>query len=320
VTSLPELVQSTPPGTTRRGTLTVPLNPDTTLPFIVVRGALEGPLLLVTAGVHGAEYASIEAAYRLGKLEASALRGALVLLPIVNPTAFFQRSIYVNPVDGKNLNRMFPGRAGGTYAERLAFWLHEQQFRHAHALLDLHGGDLVEALEPFTIYTRDHEPSRQLGRAFGLPHLVPGSSPGVSIGVALTHSIPAIVAEAGGQGIWADEHVQWLVDGCHRVMAYLGMSDNAPETGEVTEYAEFAWLRAPSAGLWRPVVTVGQYVERGERIGTLSDLLDDDATTFVAPEAGTVLFLVSSLAMNEGDPLVGIGAGAIPTPAGPLPD
>ncbi len=312
MTSLPELVHSTSPGTTRRGTLTVPLNPDTTIPFIIVRGPLDGPTLLVTAGVHGAEYASIEAAYRLGRLEASPLRGTLVLLPIVNPTAFFQRSIYVNPVDGKNLNRMFPGRAGGTYAERLAFWLHEQQFRHADALLDLHGGDLVEALEPFSIYTRDHEPSRQLGRAFGLPHLVPGSSPGVSIGVAHTHSIPAIVAEAGGQGLWADQQVQWLVDGCRRVMAYLGMADSVAETVDVTEYAEFAWLRAPDAGLWRPVVTAGQPVEQGELIGTLSDLADHEATRLTAPKAGIVLFLVSSLAMNEGDPLVGIGTGASP--------
>jgi len=311
VTSLPELVQSTLLGTTRRGTLTVPLNPDTTIPFIVVRGPLEGPILLVTAGVHGAEYASIEAAYRLGKTEASTLRGAIVLLPLVNPTAFFQRSIYVNPIDGKNLNRMFPGRAGGTYAERLAFWLHEQQFRHADALVDLHGGDLVEALEPFTIYPRNHEPSRQLGRAFGLPHLVPGSSPGVSSSVAQTHSIPAIIAETGGQGIWTDQDVQWLVDGCHRVMAYLGMSKTAPETGAVTEYAEFAWLRAPSAGLWRPIVTVGQSVEQGEHIGTLSDLADNDPMTLTAPKAGIVLFLVSSLAMNEGDPLVGIGAGPL---------
>jgi predicted deacylase len=312
VTSLPELVHSTSPGTTRRGTLTVPLNPDTTLPFIIVRGSQEGPILLVTAGVHGAEYASIEAAYRLGRIEASSLSGTLVLLPLVNPTAFFQRSIYVNPVDGKNLNRVFPGRAGGTYAERLAFWLHEQQFRHADALIDLHGGDLVEALEPFTIYTRDHEPSRQLGRAFGLPHLVPGSSPGVSIGVAHTHSVPAIIAEAGGQGLWADRQVQWLVDGCRRVMAYLGISnDGGTETVDVTEHAEFAWLRAPNAGLWRPAVTVGQQVEEGDLIGTLSDLAENDTATFTAPRAGVVLFLVSSLAMNGGDPLVGIGVGAL---------
>jgi len=94
-------------------------------------------------------------------------------------------------------------------------------------------------------------------------------------------------------------------------MAYLGMSKTAPVSGAVTEYAEFAWLRAPSAGLWRPIVTVGQSVEQGEHIGTLSDLADNDPTTLTAPKAGIVLFLVSSLAMNEGDPLVGIGAGPL---------
>ncbi|GMA15352.1 succinylglutamate desuccinylase (plasmid) [Deinococcus metallilatus] len=304
-----DLIQSTEPGTARRVLLDVPLTPTTALPAIVVRGREDGLTLLVTAGVHGAEYASIEAAYRLAGTRAEELRGTLVVLPIVNPNAFYQRSIYVNPIDGRNLNRMFPGRQGGTYAERLAYWLHETYLTHADAYLDLHGGDLVEALEPFSIYARGHEPSRQLALAFGLPHLVASDSSGMSYEVSRTHGVPAIIAEAGGQGQWEARDVQLLVDGGRRVMAHLGMlGETSPERQAVAEYDTFAWLRASASGLWSPAVRAGQQVGRGETVGILRDLLGRELETYPAPASGVVLFCVSSLAMNEGDPLVGIGA------------
>ncbi|AFZ69678.1 succinylglutamate desuccinylase/aspartoacylase family protein [Deinococcus peraridilitoris] len=309
MTSLPALLEATKPGTTHHGFLTAPVNPATQISVHVIRGPHPGPTLLITAGVHGAEYASIEAAYQMARTDPLNLTGTLVVLPIVNPTAFFERSIYINPIDGKNLNRMFPGRAQGTYAERLAYWLHEHYLTRTDALLDLHGGDLVEALEPFSVYTRDHQPSRDLGRAFGLPHLLPSSSAGVSISIATSHNIPAIIAEAGGQGRWTTQDVRRLTDGCFRVMTSLGMITGAAEALPITEHHEFAWLHAPRAGLWRPQVTVGEHVQAGQHLGTLSSLLDSEQQTFMAPNAGVVLFLVSSLAMNEGDPLIGIGAG-----------
>ncbi|ACO48002.2 M14 family metallopeptidase [Deinococcus deserti] len=307
------LIQSTPPGTVARGVLDAPLNTRTRVPYTVVRGAEDGPTLLVTAGVHGAEYASIDAAYQLTQTSPSDLQGTLVVLPMVNPSAFWQRSIYVNPIDGRNLNRLFPGRARGTYAEQLASWLHEEFLSQADALIDLHGGDLVEALKPFSVYVRDHEPSRQLALAFGLPHLIASDSRGMTFEVTRTHGVPAIIAEAGGQGLRRAADVTLLVRGVRQGMRHLGMlSCDLEQSSEVIEHDEFAWLSAPASGLWHPRVAAGDTVSKGQEIGTLRDINGNDLHTFGAPESGTVLFLVTSLAMNEGDPLLGIGVSSVP--------
>jgi len=305
------LIQSTLPGTTVRGVLDAPLTPETRVPYTVVRGTEDGPTLLVTAGIHGAEYASIDAAYLLAKTDPSILRGTLVVLPIVNPSAFWQRSIYVNPIDGRNLNRMFPGRARGTYAERLAAWLHEEFLSRTDALIDLHGGDLVEALEPFAVYVCGHEPSRQLALAVGLPHLIASESRGMTYEVTRTDGIPAIIAEASGQGLRGAADVTLLVQGVQKAMRHLRMlpGDGEPSAG-ITEHDGFAWLSAPDSGLWHPGVTAGEMVVQGQEIGTLRDLSGQDLRTFHAPESGTVLFVVTSLAMNTGDPLIGIGVPA----------
>ncbi|WP_019588771.1 succinylglutamate desuccinylase/aspartoacylase family protein [Deinococcus apachensis] len=306
-----DLIQNATPGTTQRGLLEAPLHPDTHLPFVVVRGMREGPTLLVTAGVHGAEYASIDAAYELADTDPAGLSGTLVVLPVVNPSAFWERRIYVNPIDGRNLNRVFPGQAGGTYAERLAHWIHGEFLSQADALIDLHGGDLVEALEPFSIYVRGHEASRALALAFGLPNVVATDSRGMTLEVTHTHGLPAIIAEASGQGLRPPAEVARLVEGTRRAMRYLGMLAPSPNaTPPVTEHTALAWLSSPASGLWHPAVGAGETVNEGQVVGTLRDLTGRDLRTFHAPRGGTVLFVVTSLAMNEGDPLLGIGVPA----------
>ncbi|PYE49373.1 succinylglutamate desuccinylase/aspartoacylase family protein [Deinococcus yavapaiensis] len=303
-----DLIDATPLGTTSKGALDAPSGGDDRVPYVVVRGARGGPTLLVTAGVHGAEYASIDAAYRVAEdTDPASLSGTLVVLPIVNPAAFWARSIYVNPIDGLNLNRVFPGDASGSYAPRLAAWLHETFLSRADALIDLHGGDLVEALEPFSIYARGHEASRQLALAFGLPHLLSSESRGMSYEVTRTHGVPAIIAEASGQGLRGEQDVALLVEGTRRAMRHLGMLDGEDVRAPIREHETFAWLSSPERGLWTPSVAAGETVEVGQTVGVLRDLTGRTLHTATAPGSGVVLFVVSSLAMNAGDPLVGIG-------------
>ena len=93
---------------------------DIEIPFGIVEGAEPGPCLLVTAGVHGSEFCSIEAALRVMRMDPERIKGTLLVLPILNVQGFRRRSIYVMPEDGRNLNRMFPGRHDGSTSERLA--------------------------------------------------------------------------------------------------------------------------------------------------------------------------------------------------------
>src|SRR5947199_3464471 len=93
------------------------------LPVWLINGVSEGPTLVVTAGVHAAEYASIAAALELGRsLDPAGLSGRVMVVPVVNLPAFSARSIYVCPLDGKNPNRMFPGNPHCTASEQIAHW------------------------------------------------------------------------------------------------------------------------------------------------------------------------------------------------------
>ncbi|HXT32039.1 MAG TPA: succinylglutamate desuccinylase/aspartoacylase family protein, partial [Vicinamibacterales bacterium] len=108
-------------GTVGRGAIEVPAGADAALsiPVAVVNGAKPGPVLAVVSGAHGTEYASIIAVERLIQLlDPQAVRGTVILVPLVNVPSFEQKIAHVNPIDGKSMNRFYPGKADGTQTER----------------------------------------------------------------------------------------------------------------------------------------------------------------------------------------------------------
>jgi uncharacterized protein len=287
-----------------------------TLPMFLINGAHEGPTLAVTGGIHAAEYASIAAALDLGrKLEPETLHGAVVVVPIVNMMGYKARSIYINPMDGINLNRVFPGKADGSASEQIADWMYQNVMKPANYFIDLHGGDLVEALIPFTIYHHSgneavDKASLELARVFGIKYLVRSESVGSTFSAVHRNAgIPAILTESGGQGIWRAEDVKLHTDGLDRVLRHYGMLEG-PKPAEVETVCldQFIWLRGNHDGFWYPKVAVGDKVRKGQDVGCIMDYRGDVLQSVTAPENGDVLFLVSSLAINSGDPLLSIGA------------
>ncbi|MEJ2666582.1 MAG: succinylglutamate desuccinylase/aspartoacylase family protein [Deinococcales bacterium] len=284
------------------------------MPCFVLEGAASGPSLLVSAGIHGAEYASIAAAQRLTRLDPQALHGRLTVVPIVNRSAYAARSIYVTPEDGKNLNRVFPGRPDGSHSEVLAHWL-TGLMGDADAYLDLHGGDLIEALTPFAIHAPgDDDVARRAARladAFALPYRIEEAGAGMTFSAAHALGVPAVLAEAGGQGLWPEASVAALEHGCLRVMQALDMLASAPSAlSRPAVLHEFAWSRSDADGCWYPWVQAGETVRAGQPLGVVTDLLGTTRQQPVSSVEGVVMFAVTSLAINAGDPLVGVGAAA----------
>jgi hypothetical protein len=282
------------------------------LPIFIIRGRKDGPTLAVTAGVHGTEYASIEAAFRLGKtLNPDDISGKLVILPITNMPSFKKRTIYVGPHDGKNLNRVFPGNPGGTFSEALAYQVFNELIRKADFYIDLHGGDMNEALVPCLIYAPSGNEevdsvSVSLAESFGIDLVVKSEKAGTSYYAASHAGVPAMLAEAGGQGIWTEETVNIHVKGVKRVMGYLGMMGEKPDRHPVKVFP-FPWLFSEHDGLFYPQVTVGDKIVEGQKVGSVCDYFRTELQVVLSPTNGTILFLVTSLAINRGDPLMGIG-------------
>src|SRR4051794_33075984 len=203
----------------------------------------DGPRVSVIGGIHGCEYSSIAAVTRLMReLESTPLNGTVVGVPVVSMESFRQRSPFVVPQDGKNLNRAFPGDPAGSYTDRLAHDIFKALIEPADALLDLHGGDLVEALEPFALY-RD-ERARALALAFGLPYVVDsqGGLEGMTAGAAAQAGIPGVIAEAGGVGQLEEDAIELLASGARNALKQLGVLEGEPAPPRSTIVGRFEWV------------------------------------------------------------------------------
>jgi len=290
------------------------------IPVVELTGG-DGPRLTVVAGVHGCEYAPMAAVRRWTKaLAGRELRGSVRAVPVLNLPAFRARTPFLVPDDGKNLNRCFPGNPEGTLADRLAHAAFTQLIQGSDALVDVHAGDMVEALEPFALY--DAGPAearaRELATAYGLGYVIrqepgPGRAVGGTTSTAAAEiGIPAIIAEAGGCGLVEAAAVDAHVRGLDQVLAVLGMTDGpvaAPPTAPPVRLGRFLWLRSTSEGWWEPAVRPGEQVAEGQMLGTVSSLDGAEVLQSVtAPAPGVPMFITSSPAVAADGLLLGLGA------------
>jgi predicted deacylase len=282
---------------------------DLEIPFCIIEGTEPGPSLLVTAGVHGSEFCSIETALRLLKKKPEEIKGTLVVLPILNVKGFHKRSIYIMPEDGKNLNRMFPGKADGTTSERLAHWLVTNVFPQADAYLDLHGGDLDESLAPFTLYPAACERSKALAVAFGIPVAIAAGGEGYTVNAAYKVGVPSILPEVSGNGLWGEDTVGEMTAGVERVMHHIGMIAG-PVTPAPQETPRFVtmWVpTAPADGLWYPAKEIPDSVGVGDILGEIRDVFGTVLATMRSEKEGFILYRLTSLSVNKGEALLGVG-------------
>ena len=195
-------------GTTQRHNVMLPGSDlvDEPRPVISVTGAKPGPVLFVGAGVHGGEYPAIETVIRVANsLDAASLAGTAIFMPVLNLPAFRERTMFVCPVDNVNPNRVFPGDPDGSYSEQMTHALINEFVAHSDAYLDLHGGDIPEALVPFSICRGGDEPvdaeSKELGTVFGLPYVLTVSRPiqaakgSSSYVAAAERGVPSVLAK-----------------------------------------------------------------------------------------------------------------------------
>src|SRR6185295_15433308 len=139
------------------GAIEVPAAADAALniPVVVVHGSKPGPVLALVSGAHGTEYASIIALEKLiGLLDPALISGTVIVVPLVNIPSFEQKIAHVNPVDGKSMNRMYPGKLDGTQTDRASYLITKQVVEQCDHLIDLHGGDLDESLRAYSYWTK----------------------------------------------------------------------------------------------------------------------------------------------------------------------
>ncbi len=175
------------------------------------------------------------------------------------------------PQDGKNLNRSFPGDPSGSFTEVLAHRVFDGLILGSDFLLDMHAGDLPEALEPFTLFEQSpvEATARDMAIAYGLGHCVRQASAGRTVGgstsaCAADAGIPAIVAESGQNGLMQREAIDRHLAGLRNLARFLGVLAGTPDPPRpVQQHEGWHWLRTERAGWWQPAVTTGTAVRAG---------------------------------------------------------
>ena len=313
------------PGHKAKGFLRVPAGVDaaTNIPVIVVNGAKAGPKLALVAGAHGTEYASIIALERLAvATDPAGLSGTLVIVPLLNVASFQQKVPHLNPVDGKNMNRLYPGKPDGTQTERALWAISKEVLEKCDYLIDYHGGDLDENLNKYSYWADTGNEkldgiSRGMVLAFGLDHIIiqhnrpTDSRPaGVTTITRYAQEIgkPAIAVEAGRAGRTDAEDVGVLVRGTQNVMRHLKMM-----AGAVTPVEHPLWIArsvvvgSEQDGIFYPLVGPEAYVKKGMRIGYVTDYFGDKIWDVAAPASGVVIYIGAVPSMKKGDNVAYIG-------------
>jgi predicted deacylase len=308
------------PGSQVRGNCLVSLGTSSvSLPMVITHGSTPGPVLAITAGIHGGEYVPMVAARQfVRELDPALMRGTIVVSLQSSPVAFEQRVAFVNPLDGKNLNRSFPGDPQGGPTARLAAWLFENLLARADYYVDCHCGDLPEALDPFTGASPGpdgvlDERARAMADCFDVPRLIVDPLEGSTIRAAAMAGIPAVLIEVGGEGRWSQEEVDVQRNGLRRIAAQVGiLPAEAGARPRLPLFENAADVLSERAGLWYPEVAPGTLVAEGTRLGRLEDPLGEVAQEILAPAAGVLVFGLGSLAAVQGSLLAFI-ARPLPT-------
>ena len=297
-------------------TLPLPVTSPYSVEMTVICGSRPGKTLVVTAGVHGCEYVGIETLNRLKReLEPAALSGRVILLPLVNPEGFYQGSKQTIPADGKNLNRMFPGKPDGTFSSQLARVLEETLYPEADFLMDLHGGDVNEALTPLVLFPASVPESLSAAasaaaESLSVPYRVASTSQNGLYSWAAQCGIPALLVERGDRGLWSEKEVAACRENVYELMRHLGIL-NAASVSPCLQQAEIrraVYEEAPADGFWYPAVSAaGQKLKQGALLGTLRDSYGNEIARYTAQFEGVVLYYTLSLGVKSGDPLIAYG-------------
>ncbi|MGA7298627.1 MAG: succinylglutamate desuccinylase/aspartoacylase family protein [Rhodanobacteraceae bacterium] len=276
------------------------------MPVQVVRGRRSGPVLFVSAALHGDELNGVEIIRRLLRMKAlKELRGCLLAVPIVNVQGFLMQSRYLP--DRRDLNRSFPGSEKGSLASRLAHvFLHEVVERSDYGI-DLHTGGLHRPNLPQIRGDLEHPDVLRMARAFGVPLILNSSPrPGSLREYTSEHQIPALLYESGEALRFDELAIRTGVRGVMAVMRELGMLParaKARKPAEVVVAHSSSWIRAPASGILRTQVRLGERVRPGQELAWVSDPFVSAEVPVVSTEDGVVIGRTHLPPVNEGDAL-----------------
>ena len=259
------------------------------IPVLVIRGTTPGPALCLVAGVHGDELNGIEIVRKVFETVAPRdLSGMLVGVPVANVHGLRRSSRYLP--DQRDLNRFFPGHPGGSSASRIANALFENVVKRCDLLVDFHTGSFQRTNLP-QVRGDLHSPSiLELAKGFSIGEIVhsPGRA-GTLRRAAVDAGIPAVTFEAGEPLRFQAEEIDRGVSGMRGLLAALHMTSGGPLRRPHRIYYRSRWLRVNDGGIFLTERKLGDAVQVGDPLGTVTDPVTNERSTVIAPFRGRII-------------------------------
>ena len=262
--------------------------------------------------MHGDElvgpHTLVELAQELSPCE---LQGTVVLVPSANPLAFAAGRRRA-PEDDLDLNRIFPGRNGGSATERIANSLVNHVIGAADLAIDLHSAGRDGDLLPLSGFREARDDcahrSALAAAAFGLEHYwMMRWAPGTLSTWANEQGIPAVGCEVGGRGTATREQIDLYKDGIRRCLRHLGMLEPPLEVSMPPRVWTQEHLTAPCSGLLELLVGLGEEVQSGETLARVRHLNGSVRGEITAPHCGTIMYTRVMHSVAEGENVFWLG-------------
>ncbi|WP_428738743.1 succinylglutamate desuccinylase/aspartoacylase family protein [Sulfurimonas sp.] len=289
-------------------TINIPLpkhyNTPTNLLLNVICGKKDGPVVFISAAIHGDELNGIEIIRRLKKLSIlKKIRGTLILVPVVNVYGMMNLSRYLP--DRRDLNRSFPGSSKGSLAARIAKIFFEEVVSKCSLGIDLHTGSIHKINLPQIRTNLDNEYTARLARVFEAPVILHSELRDGSLRAeAQDHGVPILLYEAGEALRFDETSIRIGVKGIVNVLRENG---NLPKITKKTKSKtpittrQNKWIRSSSSGVLRTVRALGETVYKDEVLAYVDDPLNEDSTEIVAPFSGVIIGKSQIPLAQEGD-------------------
>lgn len=288
---------------------------STFIPLTVIHGKKAGPVLGLIAGIHGYEYPPIMAMQKFPALiEPDNLSGTILIVHIANVNAFYKRSVFYNPADGKNLNRTFPGNKDGTITECLAYTLSNEIISRCDYLVDIHAGDASEDLHPYVGYYEygsQAAKAKQMAEALGFPWMTisentpkPGQPTKYCSAEGVSRDIPTVAIEYGKLGHVKPEEADFINNRLINMMRSIGILAGSPEKSPVPiVIKKRVSITSDHTGIFYTDFKSAEPVKKGLKLGIIKDLFGNVLQEVICPVDGFIIYLSVTPPINKGETL-----------------
>jgi predicted deacylase len=277
-----------------------------TLPVQVIHGKKDGPILFISAALHGDEINGVEIIRRiLRDKRINKVRGTLLAIPVVNIYGFINKTRYLP--DRRDLNRSFPGSVTGSLAARMAnVFLREIVSIASHGI-DLHTAAIHRENLPHVRALMDDDSTRQMAMAFSMPVILNTGIISGSLRESAEKAGTAVIVYEAGEALSFDEaSIRGGVNGILSTMRKIGMLPQSKKTRKehmplVTQSS--TWVRASQSGILRIMTRLGATVQNNDLLGIISDPFGTKDEEVLATANGIIIGRTTTPLVNEGEAL-----------------